>query len=189
VAVDESRLERTAYARLVRKGGGEAAAVASLEADARVRSSLADDSGACAGAALGLAVALRSFTLTPRLGWCRSGFTNTGIAATVDQYDLEFSATHYWDLRIISLQFGLTLGGSLIHQHSRTQGFAPPRTTAALQLSPMLGITRDISERYYLFLTGSAATYLFRTEDSLTSKTSFGPSFAVRTALGVGLRL
>jgi hypothetical protein len=186
--LDEARLERTAYARLVRKGEGAASAVASLEVAGRVRSSLADDTGLCPGVAVGLAVALRAVTFTPRLAYCRGGFSGPGIRATVDQVDLELSATRVWDLRAISIQLGLTAGGSLLVQTFRTQGVAPRRTTAAVQLSPMVGLTHDVGNRAYLFLTGSASTYLFRTESSRTSESTFGPSFALRTELGVGYR-
>jgi caspase domain-containing protein len=188
LTLDESRLERTAYARLVRKGGA-ASAVASVEAEARLRSSLVDGAGACPGVAVGVAVALRSVTLKPRLGWCRSGFSNPGIQSTVDHYDLEISAVHVRDLRVASIELGITVGGALFVQRFSTQGFAPPRTTAAVQLSPTLGISRDVSPRAYLFLLGSAPTYLLRSEDSATARPSFGPSFALRVAMGVGLRL
>ena len=57
--------------------------------------------------------------------------------ATVNQYDLELSATHVWDVGLISVQFGLTAGGSLLTQGFRTQGAAPRRTTGALQLAPL----------------------------------------------------
>jgi hypothetical protein len=187
--VDESRLKRTAYERLVRKGGGSASAVASVEAEARVRSSLVDAAGACPGAAVGVAFALRSLTLTPRLGWCRSGFENPGIRATIDQYNLELSAVHVRDLGVVSVELGITVGGSLLVQRFRTGGVAPTRTTAALQLSPMAGISRDVAERAYLFLLCSASTYLLRSEDSATSRRSFGPSFALQLGLGAGFRL
>jgi hypothetical protein len=148
-----------------------------------------DGSGACPGAAVGVAVALRSLTLKPRVGWCRAGSTNPGIQATVDQYDLEISALHVRDLRVFSVELGITVGGALLVQRFRTQGIAPPRRTAALQLSPMVGITRDVGQRGYLFLLGSASTYLLRSEDSATSRVSFGPAFAVRVGMGAGVRL
>ena len=59
----------------------------------------------------------------------------------------------------------------------------------ALQLSPSLALTRDLGPRTYLILTGAAATYLLRSEDSATGRSSFGPTFALRTSLGIGLRL
>jgi hypothetical protein len=132
---------------------------------------------------------LHSVTLTPRIGWCRSSFANPGIQATVDQYDAELFAAHVRDLRVASVELGVTVGGSLLVQRFRTQGVAPPRTTAAVQLSPTIRITRDVSERGYVFVLGSAATYLFRSADSVTSRSSFDPSFALRVALGGGFRL
>src|SRR5207302_10980072 len=116
---------RTAYARLVRKGGGAASAVASLEGEARVRSALVGESGACPGAALGVAVALQAFTLKPRFGWCRGGFSNPGLQATVDQYDLELSAVHVRDLQVISVEVGSPDGGSLIVQRAPLKGGVP----------------------------------------------------------------
>jgi len=188
-ALDESRLERTAYARLVRKGGGAAGSVASVEAEARLRSSLSDAAGLCSGVAAGVSLALRAITLTPRFAWCRSSFANPGIQATIDQYDLELAAAHVWDLRVVSLEVGVTAGGSLLVQRFRTQGVAPRRATAALQLSPTVGITRELGERSYLFLLGAGSTFLFRSEDSTTSRSSFGPSFALRISFGAGFRL
>jgi len=186
--LDESGLDRTAYARLVRKGGGTADAVASVEAETRVRSSLLDDAGLCPGVAVGVSMALRPVTLTPRMAWCRSGFTNPGIHAFVDQFDLELSAVHVWDMRAFSLEVGVTAGGSLLLQHFQTQGIAPRRTTAALQLSPTVGVTHELGARGYLFLLGAGSTYLFRSEDA-TGSSSLKPSFALRVSFGAGLRL
>jgi len=137
--------------------------------------------------ALGVAVAMRSFTLTPRLGWCRGGFSNPGIEATVDQYDLELSAAYVRDLEVVSIQLGLTVGGSMLVQHFRTQGVAPSRTSGALQLSPMAGVARELGARTYVYLVGSASTYLFSSET--ISGSSFGPSFALRVSIGAGYRL
>jgi hypothetical protein len=189
VGVDESRLARTQYARLVRKGEGVASSVASLQVEGRVRSSLAGDTGACPGLAVGLAVALRSITITPRLGWCRSGFVTPGVEATLNQFDGEVSATHVWDLSWFSVELGITVGGSIFSQSFRTQGLAPNRLTAALQLSPTVGLTREIGQRSYLFWLGSGTTYLFRSEDPATTTSSFAPSFALRMAIGAGYRL
>ncbi|HZX96224.1 MAG TPA: caspase family protein [Myxococcales bacterium] len=189
IALEESRLRKTEYARLVRKGGGAVTAVSSVEASARFRSSLAGDAGACAGIALGLSIALRPFTLSPRVAWCRSGFSSSGLSATVDEYDLEISLSHVWDLSVLSLDVGLTAGGSVLTQRFRTSGEAPGRTTGALQLSPSAGLTRELGGRTYGFLAVSGATFLFRTQDSSTSRTSFGPSFALRASFGMGFRL
>ncbi len=189
VGVDSSRLVRTAYARLIRKGVGEARAVTSLEVEGRTRTALANEGWACPGFAVGTAVALRPLTVQGRLGYCRSGFSTSGLAATTEGYDLELGATHVWDLSAFSLEVGLTVGGAVLHQRFRTAGVAPPRTSAALQLSPVASISRDVGPRTYLFLSTSAATYLFRVENSTDGTTSFRPSFAMRFAGGAGFRL
>jgi hypothetical protein len=160
-----------------------------VEAEARVRSALVNSAGPCPGAALGVAVALHSLTLTPRFAWCRAGFENPGIRATVDQYDAELSLAYVRDLSVVSLSFGVTAGGAILVQRFQTSGSAPSRTTAALQLSPTVGVTRELGERGYLFLLGSASTYLMKSQDPVTSESSFGPSFALRMSLGAGYRL
>ncbi|HET7825490.1 MAG TPA: caspase family protein [Anaeromyxobacter sp.] len=189
VAVDESRLARTAYARLVRKGEGMASAVASVEIASRVRGALLNERGPCPGVAAGVPIALHSLTVTPRLGWCRSGFRQPGLSATADAFDVELTAAHVWDLRALSIEVGLTVGGAVFHQAFRTAGSAPPRTTAALQLSPTAGVTHDIGARGYAFASVQAATYLFRSRSTATGRESFGPSFAPSVAVGGGFRL
>ena len=189
VAIDESRLARTAYARLLRKGEGSASAAVSVELAGRVRGSLLNDGRPCAGLAAGAPVALRSLTVTPRLAWCRSGFEQPGLVATTDEVDLELSAAHAWDLRAVSVEVGLAVGGTLFRQAFRTAGRAPPRTTAALQLSPSVTLSRDVGERSYVFVSGLGATYLFRSRSSATGREAFGPSFAPSVAVGAGWRL
>jgi hypothetical protein len=189
IAVNPSSLQRTDYARLVRKGVGEARAVTSLEVEGRTRTALASEGWPCSGVAAGTAVALRPLTLQVRLGFCQSGSSSGGLKGTAEGWDLEVGATHVWDLPGVSLEVGLTLGGAVLHQRFRTAGVAPPRTTAALQLSPVATVSRDVGRRSYVFLSTAAATYLFRIEDSAERTTSFAPSFALRFAAGAGVRL
>lgn len=188
VAVDPSRLARTAYARLVRKGMGDARAAASVEVEGRTRLPLVTEGNPCSGTAAGAAVALRALTLQARLGFCRSSFPGSGLRTTADAYDLEVGAAHVWDLPVASMEVGLTVGGAVLHQRFRTAGLAPPRTTAALQLAPTAAISRDVGRRAYLFLSAAATTYVFRVEDSADGSAPFRPSFAMRFAAGVGFR-
>jgi len=51
-----------------------------------------------------------------------------------------------------------------------------------------VALSRDMGRRAYVYLSASAATYLFRVEDSADRTTSLGPSFAIRFALGAGFR-
>ena len=189
VTVDPARLERTAYARLVRKGLGEARAAPSVELEWRTRAALASEGGPCSGVAAGTAVALRPFTLQVRLGACWSSFSEGGLSATTEAWDLEVGATHAWDLRGVSVELGMTVGGAVLRQTFRTAGVAPARTSAALQLSPVAAVSRDLGPRAYLFVSAAAATYFFRLEDSADGTTSVEPSFAMRFAAGCGWRL
>lgn len=189
VAVDPARLARTAYARLVRKGIGDARAVASVEVEGRTRTALASEGRPCSGVAAGSTLALRALTLQARLGYCRSGFSNGGLDATAEGWDVEVGAAHAWDLRGVSLEIGLGVGGALLRQTFRTAGVAPGRTTAALQLSPTVGVSRDVGRRSYLFVSAAAPTYLFRVEDSSDRTASLAPSLAVRLGAGAGFRL
>jgi hypothetical protein len=187
--IDETKLVRTAYARLVRKGIGEASSALAIEAQASVRSAISDDGSGCPGGAIGLSIAFRALTVTPRFGYCRGGFSNPGIHATLDEYDLEVEAAHVWDLGFASVQVGLTIGGAVLAQRFTTSGYAPRRTSTALQLAPTLGLVRELGDRSYLSLSVLGATYLLKSEDPNTQAVSFGPSFAVRASLGVGFRL
>jgi len=112
-----------------------------------------------------------------------------GLVATAEAWDLELGATHVWDLRAVSLELGLVAGVAILRQDFETGGVAPPRTTAALQLSPLAGVSRDLGRRSYAFASLAAATYLYRLEDSTDGTTSFQPSFALRFAIGAGFRM
>jgi len=188
VAVDESKLQRTAYARLVRKGEGNRDSALSLEAEVRVRTALMNDAGVCPGLGVGMAIALRSITLVPRVAWCQSGYTNEGLHATTNEWDLELQGSYVWDVGPVSIELGLIVGATFFHQSFSTTGTAPPRTTAALELSPIVGVSRDLGSRTYLYLSVAGATYLYSHETTVTGTTQFGPSFAVRVALGFGWR-
>ena len=81
---------------------------------------------------------------------------------------------------MVSVQVGLDIGGALLVQRFSTDGVAPRRTSTALQLSPTIGLTRELSERSYLYLLAFGSTYLMRSEDAQTQAVSFGPSCALR---------
>jgi hypothetical protein len=204
VAVDPARLERTAYARLVRKGMGDARAVTSVELEGRTRTALSTEGRPCTGLAAGTSTAFRPVTLHARVGFCRSGLSGDALRAATDAYDVELGAAHVWDLRRVSFELGLTGGVAVLHQ--RFDSVEPPRRTLAIQLAPVATVSRDLGARTYLFASASAATYLFRAVDvgegapppagastgeplRRVRTTSFGPSFATRFALGVGWRL
>ncbi len=191
VAVDPGRLERLAYARLVRKGGGDVRSAFSIEIEGRARGPLSEIEGApCSGAAAGVSVALRRVTFQARAGWCRSGFTGApGIRTTEDAFDLEFGATHAWDFPGFSLEAGALAGASIFHKAFRSDREAPSSTAAALQLAPVVLVSRDVGRRTYLYLSAAAPTYLYTVERADRAATGLQPSFTFRMALGLGTRM
>ena len=120
--MDESKLQRTAYARLVRKGEGSRDSALSLEAEVRVRTALMNDAGVCPGVGVGLAIALRSITLVPRVAWCQSGYTNEGLHATTNEWDLELQGSYVWDVGPVSIRARAHRG----RDASSTSRSAPP---------------------------------------------------------------
>jgi hypothetical protein len=189
-AVDIGHLERTTYARLVRKGGGEARTTAySLELEGRVRTALASEGAPCSGLAVGSTMTLRPVTLQARLGWCQSRFAEGPIRTRATTVDLEVGATRAWDWRRTSFELGLLAGASVLHQQFTTTGRAPPRQSTALQLAPVASVSRDLGDRAYLYLSAAGATYVYTVEDADRATTRLRPSFTLRVALGMGARL
>jgi hypothetical protein len=188
VTIDESQLTRTAYARLVRKGGGARDSVQGLQAAFTASTALSDASGACLGVVAGYALEFQALTIIPRLAYCHAGFSNQDLSASTNQVDVEVRAAYVWDLSWVSLEVGLTVGGAWLDQTFQTNGLAPPRSTLAFQLSPDVALSRELGEQAYLFLELAAATYLYEMQDTATGQSHFGPSFTGRLTLGVGWR-
>jgi hypothetical protein len=189
-AVDPARLERTTYARLVRKGGGELRNAAyALEVEGRARTALASEGAFCPGLAAGATMALRPLSLQARVGWCQSRFASEFVRTTATAVDLELGATRAWDWRRTSVELGVVAGASILHQEFRTAGRAPPRTTTALQLAPVAVLSRDVGGRTYLYLSVAGATYVYTVEDTSNRTTRVRPSFTLRVALGMGTRM
>ncbi len=192
-AIDPARLERLSYARLVRKGGLPSARSAyALELEARGRSPVAVEGAPCAGAAAGTSIALREVTIQARLGWCVSRFRGSPeVWTTASTFDLEFGATHAWDLAGFSLELGAIAGPSIIHKQyrSETRTVRRPETGLALQVAPVAVISRDVGRRAFLSVTGAAPMYLIPVRNEDPEPDALETSFTFRAAVGLGARL
>ena len=188
VTIDDAKLERTAYARLVRKGEGSRTSVQGVQAAFEASTALSGTTGACLGMVAGYAFELRAITIIPRVAWCTAGFSNADLSSTTNQIDAEVRLAYVWDLSWLSLEVGLTLGGAWLEQTFQTTGSAPSRSTLALQITPDVALSRDLGDRAYLFLELAAATYLYEMQDTATGQSHFGPAFSGRLTLGVGWR-
>jgi len=192
-AVDPARLRRLAYARLVRKGGNPLARSAyALELEGRSRSPVVVEKAFCSGTAAGTSIALREVTIQAHVGWCASSFRGSReVWTTANTFDLEFGATHAWDVAGFSLELGAIAGPTIIHKEyrSETRAVRPPETGVALQFAPIAVVSRDIGRRTFLYATGAAPVYLIAVRKEPPQSDELEASFTFRMAIGVGTRL
>jgi len=87
----------------------------------------------------------------------------------------------------VSFEFGVAVGGALLHQTFVSAGAAPPRTTGAFQISATAAVTMDLPRGFYLFDLVAAETY-FLSQLQRNGTTSFGPAFTVANSVGIGRR-
>lgn len=77
----------------------------------------------------GYNVAFSSLGITPRVSACHSSFSNATLSADVDELGIDLRLYHAWDLPIVTVDLGVSLGASLFRQTFHTPGFARDRQT------------------------------------------------------------
>lgn len=184
--VEDRMLKRTAYARLVRRGG-LIQRTHGPEVGYLLRSPLANSDGPCQGGFAGWGLDLRPFSVSARLGLCRSSFGNRSLEARADEADLELRLTHGFDLPLFTIEAGVSAGAALLHQQFETRGMAPPRTSAAGAAGAVVGGIVDLEHGLYLAGHLALQTYLFRQATGNSEQLAF--SSALRLTFGVGWRL
>jgi hypothetical protein len=110
LSISETQLDRVAYARLVRKGGGAHERLRGLQAGYLLRTGLWRNSDPCQGAFAAYEIVTRGLSLTARASGCRGGFQNQPLSSAADDLNLQIEGAHVWDLPIISLHAGLASG-------------------------------------------------------------------------------
>jgi hypothetical protein len=189
LVVEPGALERTTYARLVRKGGGELRTSAyALEVEGRFRTALASEGAPCPGLATGATMALRPVSLQARLAYCQTRFTKV-LETTATAVDFELGASRAWDWRRTTFELGLVAGAAYLRQDFRTVGRAPPLESVGFQLAPVAQVSRDLGDRLYAYLSVAGATYVYPVTHYENHTTRLEPSFTLRVALGMGTRL
>lgn len=187
--VELAQLQRTEYARLVRKGARASQLSHGPELGLRVRSPLPNTSDACIGGYVGYGLDFADLGVGVRLSGCESGFERATLEAETRAFDVELWLSRAWDVSIISFDLGLGGGVALFSQRFRTPGRAPARDTAAPFVALGGGVTLDLSAGYYVRLELAAETYFLRVQDTALDEASVRGSFALRPALGVSKRL
>lgn len=184
VEVDDGRLRRVEYARLVRKGGSAKRSAQGPEAGYFIQTPMENAAIPCQGVFAGYALHLENLSAGARLAACRAAFSNDVLAASSNQLGGELRVAHAWDAPVVGVDLGLAVGGWVLEQKFSTRGVAPPRSTAAASAAFALGLRADIALGFSLFSETSVVSYVYPQEDAADA-VSFGPHFALRQAFGV----
>jgi hypothetical protein len=182
-AVDTSKLERIAYARLVRKGMAQRAH--GPFAGVSVRTPLPNANRACLGGFGGYQVDVSRFGARAQVGACQSELQNAALHATVLGYDVRAAGYHAWDLGAVALEIGLGAGLTLFHQQFETRGKAPAQRALALFTALHVGADLHLSRGFYLALQASGETHFMRIRQRAPRET-LRVGFAVRPSLSFG---
>jgi len=185
--VADGWLERIAYDRLVRKGGGVLGSVHAVVAGARLRTALDNASGPCVGGHVGYSIAYPALDLGARIGWCRAALRSELLRADVDELDLELRLGRSFDLPVVTLSPHINFGGAVFRQAFEPMpgGVASERTSAAGHLGAGLAVSFALPAGFLLAAPVTAQTDLYRQHDE---GGALAPAFAVRSSLALGWR-
>jgi hypothetical protein len=186
-AVDLDRLTRVEYARLVRKGRSERAYAHGPALGPMMRTHLPNADGPCVGGFLGYKLEFTNVGIGARLSACTSGYRNSALEATTNEYALSLGTDHTWDLRWLSLAAGFGVGMTLTHQHFETLAIAPDRLSAAPIGFASVAVTHAISHRLYLGLDVRGEGHLLRLQESATASPRLRSEFALRLSPELGM--
>lgn len=185
VQVTDDRLHKVAYARLVRKGGSDVTSVHGPVAGYTVRSAMNNSTTPCHGGFVGYDFAFSSVGITPRFSACHSSFSNATLAADVDELGIDLRLYRAWDLPVVTVDLGVSLGASLFRQTFHAPGVARDRQTGAPSVAVSLGLSTDLGRGFYPLLEVAAQTYLYRFENG-DGAAGLTPAAALRFNAGLG---
>lgn len=188
VTVRPDDMERVEYARLVRKGTGNAQKSQALHVAARTRSRLPNADTFCHGAGLGYGLDLAQVSLGLHGGLCTSTFTSSTLSARSNEYDASLRLSRAWDLRRLSLGLGVGGGASWLVQEFETPGAAPTRKSLVPVIMVVGTAAFELRRGFYVGMDVEAQTYLMRVRRSDTRTVERTAAFALRPALLMGKR-
>ena len=189
IQVSDDQLARIEYARLARKGGGHLQLVQGAQLGYRVRTPIASGASPCQGLFLGYAIETRHVNLVPRLGLCRNQFANNDLTATTREIDAEVRLSRAFDLPLVTVDFGASLGLALLHQSFSADASVPSRTTIAAELGLGAGLLADLPGGFYALADVASVTYFLRLRAPFPEQgDSVEAELAFRASAGVGKR-
>jgi hypothetical protein len=89
-------------------------------------------------------------SMVPRIGARRATYQSPTIATIQDQLDAELGLAHAWDLPVVTLDLGVSIGAGMLHQSFETRGIAPDRASLMAQLGAGVGLSIDLNPRLLL---------------------------------------
>lgn len=205
-AIADNELERSEYARLVRKGGADITAVHGLQAGMRGRSALFTASG-CLGAYLSYTWETRHVDLVPRLLWCQglgsgesvsSGEGTVMTEAPGSELAAELALAKAWDTRLFTVDAGVLSGVAAIRDAGivRNSALGKDRRLTAL-VGAALGISRDLAHGLYARMDLGMQIYFQNKLTAVQGSSGNAPQevsegldsdTAVRWSIGMGKR-
>jgi hypothetical protein len=184
VTVDESRLERIQYARLVRKGTGDRQRALSVAGGYRLRTPLWRGASLCHGGYAGVAVVLPALTIAPRIGFCTGGFENTALEAATHEIDTAVAVQRAWDLGRVTVAVGAEVGTALLIERFTSTRPAPDRTSGAAHAGLEGQLEVPLWSRLHLIVAGGVHTYFFQQQEPAGPRWTASPTLRASLAAG-----
>lgn len=155
--------ETVAYARLLRKGGGDRAAVHGISAAGGVRGEILAGEGPTPQVVVGYTADLAWMTFGGRLRFSTASTPATdGLAeAHHQEVAVGLTARRYLDLAWFSISLGIVAELVVHIQTFKTPGLARPRTGVGFGFGGMLGLERDLTDALTLRIEGGPMTQVF----------------------------
>jgi hypothetical protein len=176
-------LDRIAYARLVRKGGGPRS-VEGWVAATTARTGLVAGDGPCLGVLAGWAWELPQVSISPRVGLCRSALEGRWLSSSTYAANVELRVSHAWDLPLVTIDLGASAGTGVFSTWYDTS--TPTRATANMHLDASIGASTSMQGAMFLWGELALQTYFFRLARG--DDVSLVAEGAGRALIGIGVR-
>ncbi|WP_394832567.1 caspase family protein [Pendulispora rubella] len=183
--VRDADLSRSAYARLVRKGGVRSSAFF-VGAGAQVHTALSNATGTCFGGYGEVGIHWEALTGQLRVGVCRAAFDNGRLQGTVDEATAQLRLVRVIDLRSVSPYFGIEAGALFLSQNfDLRNGSASDSRTFGMTGAGVLGVSLELAGGFALSAEGAFALYLYPLENAVSGETKRQADLSIRPSVGL----
>lgn len=178
--LEGDQMDSVPYGITVRRGGSRRGAAGALTASFEAAGPFLLDMGVGYAPSLGLKLDLRQLTLLPRLRYSHSRSRQAVSVGTVpDPVDvtqhvagLDLAVLKLFDARRFSPGLGVRVGGDLVWQSFRTDGFAPSRRSFVGRFGPVLRLEYSPTARFMISAELGTDIVLLRGDDGIGAAVS-----------------